>query len=115
MPPKKWEVTQKKAGGRSKQVAILSFLNSLWKGQICLKMLHILVVSQHQLRAEMSKTQKKIYVASSNATSSSRLCKSVHGRKIFSHCKTLFGKANRALLLATEAIYGNSLQRRNYF
>jgi len=26
------------AGGRGKQVAILSFLNSLWKGQICLKM-----------------------------------------------------------------------------
>ena len=29
---------KKNAGGRSKQVAILSFLNSLWKGQICLKM-----------------------------------------------------------------------------
>ena len=29
---------KKYAGGRSKQVAILSFLNSLLKGQICLKM-----------------------------------------------------------------------------
>ena len=28
----------KTAGGRSEQVAILSFLNSLWKGKICLKM-----------------------------------------------------------------------------
>ena len=37
----------------------------------------MLVVSQHQLQVEMSKTQKKIYVASSNATSSSRLFKSV--------------------------------------
>ena len=63
----------------------------------------------------MSKTPEKIYAASSNATSSSRLCKSVHGRKIFSHCKNLFGKANRAMLLATEAIYGNSLQRSKLF
>jgi len=45
----------------------------------------------------MSKTQKKIYVASSNATSSSRLLKSVG---YFSHCKNLFGKANHALHFA---------------
>ena len=55
------------------------------------------VVSQHQLRAEMSRTQKKIYVASSNVTSSSRLFKSVGD---FSHCKNLFGKANNALHFA---------------
>ena len=42
----------------------------------------------------MSKTQKKIYVASSNATSFPRLFKSVG---YFSHCKNLFGKANHAL------------------
>ena len=65
-------------------------------------------MSQHQLRGEMSKTPKKIYVASSNATSSSRLFKSVGD---FSHCKNLFGKANHALLLAAEEIYGNSLRR----
>ena len=29
---------KKTAGGRSEQVAILSFLNLLWKGKICLKM-----------------------------------------------------------------------------
>ena len=58
---------------------------------------HILVLSQHQLQGEMLKTRKKIYAASSNATSSSRLCKSEGD---FSHCKNLFGKANHALLLA---------------
>ena len=50
----------------------------------------------------MSKTPKKIYVASSNATSSSRLFKSVGD---FSHCKNLLGKANHALHLAAEEIY----------
>ena len=49
----------------------------------------------------MSKTPKKIYVASSNTTSSSRLFKSVGD---FSHCKNLFGKANHALHLAAEEI-----------
>ena len=38
----------------------------------------------------MSKTSKKIYVASSNATSSCRICKS-GGH--FSHSENLFGKA----------------------
>ena len=28
---------KRKAGGRRNKVAILSFLNSLWKGKICLK------------------------------------------------------------------------------
>ena len=37
----------------------------------------------------MSKTPKKIYAPSSNATSSSRLCKSAGD--LF-HCKNLFGK-----------------------
>ena len=60
----------------------------------------------------MSKTPKKIYVASSNATSSSSLCKSVED---FSYCKSLFGKANRALLLAAEEIYGSSLRRSELF
>ena len=60
----------------------------------------------------MSQTPKKIYVASSNATSSSRLCKSVGD---FSHCKNLFGKANHALLLAAEEIYGSSLGRSELF
>ena len=54
----------------------------------------------------MSKTPKKIYVASSNATSSSRLFKPVGD---FSHCKNLFGKANHASHLAAEEIYGSSL------
>lgn len=67
---------------------------------------------QHQLRAEMSKTPKKIYVASSNATSSSRLCKSVGD---FSHRKNLFGKANHVLLLAAEETYGSSLRRSEIF
>ena len=45
----------------------------------------------------MSKTPEKIYVAFSDATSSSRLFKSVGN---FSRCKILFGKANHTLLLA---------------
>ena len=53
------------------------------------------------LRQEMSKTQKKIYVASSNVTSTSRLFKSVGD---FSHCKKVFGKANHALHFAAEEI-----------
>jgi len=69
-------------------------------------------VSQHLLREEMSKTPRKIYTASSNSTSSSRLCKSLGD---LSHCKNLFGKANPALLLATEEIYGSSLQRSELF
>ena len=79
---------------------------------ICPRKCHILVVSQHQLRGEMSKTPKKIYVASSNAKCSSRLCKCEEG---FSHCKNLFGKANHALLLAAEEIYGSSLRRSELF
>ena len=91
-------------GGRRNQAAI----DSLWKGKICLKIYHILFVSQHQLRGEMSKTSKKKYAASSNATSSSRPCKSVGD---FSHCIIVFGKANRALLLAAEEICSSFLQR----
>ena len=60
----------------------------------------------------MSKTPKKIYVASSNATSSSRLFKSLGD---FSHCKNLFGKANHALHLAAEVIYGSFLRRSELF
>ena len=62
----------------------------------------------------MSKTQKKIYVASSNATSSSRLFKSMGD---FSHCENLFaiGKANHALHFAAEEIYGSSLPRSELF
>ena len=55
----------------------------------------------------MSKTQNKIYVVSSNATSSSRLFKSVGD---FSHCKNLFGKANHALHFAAEEKYSSSLR-----
>ena len=71
-------------------------------------------MSQHEVRGEMSKTPKKMYLASSNATSSSRLCKSVGD---FSHCirKNLFGKVNHALLLAAEEIYGSSLRRSELF
>ena len=58
------------------------------------------------------KTAKKIYAASSNATSSSRVCKSEGD---FSQCKNLFGNANCALLLAAEEIYGSSLQRSELF
>ena len=60
----------------------------------------------------MSTTPKKIYVASGNATSSSRLCKFVGD---FSHCKNLFGKANHALLLAAEEIYDSSIRRSELF
>ena len=60
----------------------------------------------------MSKTPKKIYVASSNTTSSSRLFKSVGD---FSDCKNLFGKANHALHLAAEEIYSSSLRRSELF
>ena len=60
----------------------------------------------------MSKTPKKIYAASSNATSSSGLFKSVGD---FSHLKNMFEKANHALLLAAEEIYGSSLQRSELF
>ena len=56
----------------------------------------------------MSNTPKKIYVAPSNATSSSRLFKSVGD---FSHCKNLFGKANHALHLATEEIYSGPSEK----
>ena len=55
------------------------------------------------------KTPKKIYAASSNPTSSCRVCKSVGD---FAHCKNLFGKANCPLPVAEEEIYGSSLQRR---
>ena len=60
----------------------------------------------------MSKTPKKIYAASSNATSFSRFCKKLGD---FSYYKNLFGKANRALLLAEEGIYDRSLQRSELF
>ena len=60
----------------------------------------------------MSKTPKKLYVASSNATSSSRLCKSVRD---FFHCKNLFGKSNHALLLPAEEVYGSPLWRSELF
>ena len=56
-------------------------------------------MSQHHLQGEKSKTPKKIFAASSNATNSSWLCKSVGD---FSHCKNLFQEANHTLLLATE-------------
>ena len=68
-------------------------------------------MSQHQLR-ELSKIPKKICLAFSNATSSSRLFKFVGD---FSHCKNLFEKANHALLLAAEGIYGSSLRRSELF
>ena len=54
----------------------------------------------------MSKTPKKIYAASSSATSSCRLCVSVGDS---ANCKNLFGKANRTLLFAAEEKYGNFL------
>ena len=56
----------------------------------------------------MSKTQKKIYVASSNATSSSTLFKSVGD---FFHCKNLFGKANHVLHFAAKEIYGKKTEK----
>ena len=69
-------------------------------------------MSQHEVRGEMSKTPRKMYLASSHATSSSGLCKSVGD---FSFGKNLFGKANHALLLASEEIYGSSLRRSELF
>ena len=49
------------------------------KSQYCLSITHygILVESQHELKGEISKTPKKIYSASINATSSCKHCKSV--------------------------------------
>ena len=73
---------------------------------------HLIVASQHEVRGEMSKTPKKMYLASSNATSSSRLCKSVGD---FYHSENLFGNANHASLLAAEEIYGSSLWRSELF
>ena len=69
-------------------------------------------VCMYQLRTEMSKTPKKVYVASSNAARSSRLFKSVGD---FSHSKNLFGKANNALHPAAEEIYGSALRRSELF
>ena len=69
-------------------------------------------MSKHEVRGEMSQTPKKMYLASSNAKSSSRLCKSVGD---FSRRKNLFGKANHELLLAAEEIYGNSLRKSELF
>ena len=60
----------------------------------------------------MSKTPKKIYVASSNVARSSRLFKSVGD---FPHSKNLFGKANNALHLAAEEISGSALRRSELF
>ena len=76
MPLKKWKVTKKTAGKqREGHVMIKSqlclSLTQYAKG-ICLKITHILVESQHQLRGEMSKTPKRVYEASSIATSSCR-------------------------------------------
>ena len=57
---------------------------------------------------QMSQIPRKVYAASSNATSSYRLCKFVVNS---THCKNLFGKANRAFFVAAEEINGSSLQR----
>ena len=54
----------------------------------------------------MSKSPKKIYAASNSATSSFRLCMSVGDS---ANCKSLFGKANRTLLVAAGVNYGSFL------
>ena len=52
---------KKNAGGRSKQVAILSFLNSLWKGQICLKnVTHLSCVTASTASGDVEDTEKDI-------------------------------------------------------
>ena len=56
----------------------------------------------------MLQTPKKVYPASSNAPSCFRLCEAVSDSD---HCRNLFGKGNRTLLVAAEKIYGSSLQR----
>ena len=56
----------------------------------------------------MLQIPKKIYPASSNTTSCCRLCKAVRDSD---HCRNLFGKANRTLLIAAENIYVSSFQR----
>ena len=105
--PKSGEVTKtQREGGVTRSQFCLP---ELWKGKICLKIQVVLHVSQHKLRRQMSKTPKKISAASSNATSSCRLCKSVGNS---AHCKTFFGKANRTFLVGAEEIYGSSLHRR---
>ena len=69
-------------------------------------------MSQYRLRdtlqGQMLQTPKKIYPASSNATSCCRLCKAVRDSD---HCRILFGKANRTLLVAAGNIYGSPFQR----
>lgn len=62
----------------------------------------VLDVSQHQLRRQMYETSKKLYAASSSATSSCSLCKSAGDA---ANCKNLFDKANCKLLVAAEEIY----------
>ena len=58
----------------------------------------------------MLKTPKKISAASSDATSSFRVCKSVGNN--YAHCQAFFGKGNRTFLTGLEEICGSSLQRR---
>ena len=54
-------------------------------------------------------TPKKVYISSESVNPSScRLCSSA---KDATHCKSLFAKANRALLAAAEDIHGGSLLR----
>ena len=61
----------------------------------------VLDVSQHQLRRQMHETLKKLYAASSSATSSCSHCKAVGDA---ANCKNLFDKANCKLLVAEEEI-----------
>ena len=70
----------------------------------------MLDVSQHSLPAEMSKTPKKIYMQ--RLVTQQVLAGSGSLWGILLNRKNLFGKANRALLVAAEEIYGISLQRR---
>ena len=96
-------------GGRRNQVAHLSFLDVTMDVENFSKNItHLTCVTASTGRGDVDDIEKDIiYAVFSNATSSCRLSKSVG--------YFLFGKANRALLLATEAIYGNSLQRSKLF
>ena len=106
MPPKKWEVPKKQQeGGVTKLQFCLSRTRS---GKFVVKITHLRFVTTLTVSADVEVTDKDIYAASSNATSSCRLCKSVGDS---AHCKNLFGKANRVLLVAAEEIYGSSLHR----
>ena len=56
MPPKKWEVTKKNAGGRSKQVAILS----MERANLSKNVTHLSCVTASTASGDVEDTEKDI-------------------------------------------------------